>query len=54
MAQGGTVKKRTIIAKIRDNSNQMDAKALEMVVGGIPTITQDGGGHVVVVQGDSI
>jgi hypothetical protein len=54
LVQGGTVKKRTIIAKIRDNSNQLDAKALELVVGGIPTMTQDSGGHMIIVQGDSV
>lgn len=45
------MKKKTLVSKVREDLKRSD---LEMVFGGIRTITQDAGGSVVVVDGDEL
>ena len=51
------MKKRTLVAMIRDEARkrgEIKGEDLVLAVGGIPTITQDEKGKVVVVGGDTV
>ena len=48
------MKKRTLISKLREQGRKLDDGSLELVMGGIKTITQDENGHPIVVSGDTI
>ncbi len=51
------MKKRTLVAKLLELRRQQEGVKgvdLHLVQGGIKTITQDAGGHVIVIDGDTI
>jgi hypothetical protein len=51
------VKKRTLVSKLRDAARvngELKGEDLVLAVGGIPTITEDGNGKIVIVGGDAV
>lgn len=51
------MKKRTLVSMLRDEARmrgEVKGEDLALAVGGIPTVTQDDGGKLVLVQGDTV
>lgn len=50
------MRKRTLVARLRAEAKQrgeVKGEDLVLAIGGIPTVTQDDGGKLVLVQGDT-